>query len=421
MNENITVYQGKRPGGMPPAFLDADAAKRVRNFHQSLEEYEKTPLVSLDSMAKRLGLGGIYVKNESKRFGLNAFKALGASYAIHELLLKEAEAEDGKGTGISGNGACGKETGGSRKKEEQAGKSGQPGDGQTVHPAFPGGKGKVFVTATDGNHGKGVAWSAWKVGGRAFVFMPKGSRECRVEAIAAIGETKVTVTDWNYDDTVRYAWNFARENGYYFIQDTGFDGYTEIPNLIGQGYLTMIEEALEQLAEYGVERPTHVFLQAGVGTMAGAVLGYLANRYQEKLPTVSIVEADESACVLASAKAGERVAIGGNPQTVMAGLNCGEVSICVWPILRDFASFYISCPDWVTELGMRTYAHPEGTDQPVISGESGAVGLGLIMSLCEKAEYEESRKAMGLDENSRILLISTEGNTDPEHYEAVTK
>ena len=386
MNQTITVYQGKRPGGTPPSFLGEDAAKKVRAFHRSLEEYCETPLVSLDSMAKRLGVGGIYVKDESKRFGLNAFKALGASYAVHELLSAQY---------------------------------GQNAD--TVHPAFPGGKGKVFVTATDGNHGKGVAWSAWKAGGRAFVFMPKGSRTCRVEAIAAIGETKVTVTDWNYDDTVRYAWNFAKENGYYFVQDTGFDGYTQIPDLIAQGYLTMIGEALEQLAEKGVERPTHVFLQAGVGTMAGGVLGYLANRYGEKLPVTSIIEADESACVLASAKAGERVAIGGNPQTVMAGLNCGEVSICVWPILRDFASFYISCPDWVTELGMRTYAHPEGSDQPVISGESGAVGLGLIMSLCEKPEYEEARKAMGLNEDARILLISTEGNTDPEHYDAVTR
>ena len=359
MNQTITVYQGKRPGGTPPSFLGEDAAKKVRAFHRSLEEYCETPLVSLDSMAKRLGVGGIYVKDESKRFGLNAFKALGASYAVHELLSAQY---------------------------------GQNAD--TVHPAFPGGKGKVFVTATDGNH---------------------------VEAIAAIGETKVTVTDWNYDDTVRYAWNFAKENGYYFVQDTGFDGYTQIPDLIAQGYLTMIGEALEQLAKKGVERPTHVFLQAGVGTMAGGVLGYLANRYGEKLPVTSIIEADESACVLASAKAGERVAIGGNPQTVMAGLNCGEVSICIWPILRDFASFYISCPDWVTELGMRTYAHPEGSDQPVISGESGAVGLGLIMSLCEKPEYKEARKAMGLNEDARILLISTEGNTDPEHYDAVTR
>ncbi len=413
MNQTITVYQGKRPGGTPPSFLGEDAAKKVRAFHRSLEEYCETPLVSLDSMAKRLGVGGIYVKDESKRFGLNAFKALGASYAVHELLSAQygQNAENAGGAaGMNAGSAAGTNAGSA---------AGTAAD--TVHPAFPGGKGKVFVTATDGNHGKGVAWSAWKAGGRAFVFMPKGSRTCRVEAIAAIGETKVTVTDWNYDDTVRYAWNFAKENGYYFVQDTGFDGYTQIPDLIAQGYLTMIGEALEQLAKKGVERPTHVFLQAGVGTMAGGVLGYLANRYGEKLPVTSIIEADESACVLASAKAGERVAIGGNPQTVMAGLNCGEVSICIWPILRDFASFYISCPDWVTELGMRTYAHPEGSDQPVISGESGAVGLGLIMSLCEKPEYEEARKAMGLNEDARILLISTEGNTDPEHYDAVTR
>lgn len=385
MNEKITIYQGKCTGGSVPEFLSKETGEEVRRFHQSLKEYEETPLVSLDSMAKELGVGGIYVKDESKRFGLNAFKALGASFAIHKLLGEEGAGAD-----------------------------------ETVNPAFPGGKGKVFVTATDGNHGKGVAWSAWKAGGSAFVFMPKGSRQCRVDAIAAIGETKVTVTDWNYDDTVRYAWNFAKENGYYFVQDTGFEGYDQIPNLIARGYLTMAQEALDQLKEKGVERPTHVFLQAGVGTMAGAVLGYYANVFDGKPPVTSIIEADESACILASAKEGERVAIGGNPQTVMAGLNCGEVNICVWPILRDFASFYISCPDWVTELGMKTYASPVGTDQPMISGESGAVGLGLIINLCTKPEYAEYREVMGLDKDSRILLFSTEGDTDPEHYGQVT-
>lgn len=400
MNEKITVYQGKCAGGSAPEFLSKETGEEVRRFHRSLKEYAETPLVALDSMAKELGVGGIYVKDESKRFGLNAFKALGASFAIHKLL----SGETAKAAENAGAGAC----------EKTAGTD------NTVNPAFPGGSGKVFVTATDGNHGKGVAWSAWKAGGSAFVFMPKGSRQCRVDAIAAIGETKVTVTDWNYDDTVRYAWNFAKEHGYYFVQDTGFEGYDQIPDLIARGYLTMAQEALDQLKEKGVERPTHVFLQAGVGTMAGAVLGYYANVFDGKPPVTSIIEADESACVLASAREGERIAIGGNPRTVMAGLNCGEVNICVWPILRDFASFYISCPDWVTELGMKTYANPVGTDQPVISGESGAVGLGLIMSLCTKPEYAEYRKAMGLDENSRILLFSTEGNTDPEHYDQVT-
>lgn len=396
MNETITIFQKKPGNAVPPEFLSREEGEKVRKFHRSLKEYQETPLAALDHLAARLGVGGIYVKDESKRFGLNAFKALGASYAVHRLLSEEAE-----------------------ETAEMFCAETVCGAGDTVNPAFPGGKDKVFVTATDGNHGKGVAWSAWQAGGRAFVFMPKGSRQCRVDAIAAIGDTKVTVTDWNYDDTVRHAYRFARENGYYFVQDTGFEGYTRIPDLIAQGYMTMAQEALEQLKAQGAERPTHVFLQAGVGTMAGGVLGYFANVFGEDLPVTSIIEADESACVLASARAGERVAIGGNPQTVMAGLNCGEVNLCIWPILRDFASFYISCPDWVTELGMKTYAHPEGKDPAVVSGESGAVGLGLIISLCTKPEYEPWRKAMGLDQNSRILLFSTEGNTDPEHYDQV--
>lgn len=390
MNQEITVLKGTCPGGAVPEQFSEETGREVRAFHRSLSEYEPTPLVSLSAKAVKLGLGGIYVKDESKRFGLKAFKALGASYAIHKLLEKEA---------------------GEHEADASA----------TVHPAFPGGKDKVFVTATDGNHGKGVAWSAWKAGGRAFIYMPKGSRQCRVDAIAAIGETKVTVTDWNYDDTVRHAYAFAKEHGYYFVQDTGFEGYLEIPDLIAEGYITMIQEALEQMEAQGAGKPTHVFLQAGVGTMAGGVLGYLANIMDGKPPVTSIIEADESACVLASAKVGERVAIGGNPQTVMAGLNCGEVNVCIWPVLRDFASFYISCPDWVTELGMHAYAHPEGTDQAVVSGESGAVGLGLVMSLCEKPEYGAYKKALGLDEKSKILLVSTEGDTDPEHYRQVTE
>ena len=158
MNQTITVYQGKRPGGTPPSFLGEDAAKKVRAFHRSLEEYCETPLVSLDSMAKRLGVGGIYVKDESKRFGLNAFKALGASYAVHELL----SAQYGQNAENAG-GAAGMNAGSA---------AGTAAD--TVHPAFPGGKGKVFVTATDGNHGKGVAWSAWKAGGKSLCFYAEG-------------------------------------------------------------------------------------------------------------------------------------------------------------------------------------------------------------------------------------------------------
>jgi diaminopropionate ammonia-lyase len=171
----------------------------------------------------------------------------------------------------------------------------------------------------------------------------------------------------------------------------------------------------------GHRRPTHVFLQAGVGSMAGGVLGWLAHRYGEQLPIVTIVEPETVACIYESARLGRLAAIGGNPETVMAGLNCGEPNPYIWPILRDFASFYAKCPDWVTELGMRQLAHPRPGDAPVVSGESGAVGLGLVAAVCGSESYVNLREQLGLNEHSVVLVFSTEGNTDPEHYRQVVE
>lgn len=386
------LARGISPSGTPPDFLSLEAAEGVRAFHESLPEYRPTPLTALPVLARSLGLKNIYVKDESFRFGLNAFKALGSSYAVFRIMEKERE------------------------------KNVPP----EVRPEPP-----AFVTATDGNHGKGLAWAARRLGCRAEIFMPKGSQEIRARAIREINSTPVTITDLNYMDTVRMAHDYAKKNGYYLVQDTGFPGYEEIPNYVSQGYTTMAAEAAEQLEAAGCLRPSHVFLQAGVGSMAGAVLGYLAHYYgagsNSKLPVTSIVEPREVACVFASAKAamegrtgpGETVAIPGNPETIMAGLNCGEVNPFVWPVLRDYASFCFSCPDWVTEEGMRRLARPLESDGAIISGESGAVGLGLLLSLCGDPIYGEYRKALRLDGDSEVLLFSTEGDTDPESYKRI--
>jgi len=335
-----------------------------------MPEYRPTPLVPLRGLAKRLGLGAVYVKDESGRFGLDSFKALGVSWAAERL------------TGRS--------------------------------PGAP------FVTATDGNHGRAVAWAAKRLGREAYVFMPRGSRRCRAEAIRALG-AHVEITELNYDETVRCAASFAGRCGGLLVQDTGLKDYEEVPGWIVQGYSTMALEAAEQMAALGCGRPTHVFLQAGVGSMAGGVLGWLAHRYGERLPIVTIVEPEAAACVYESARTGERTAIGGAPETVMAGLNCGEPNPYTWPILRDFASFYAKCPDWAAELGMRRLARPEAGDAPVVSGESGAVGLGLVTALCEEKAYEGCKRLLGLDERSAVLLFSTEGATDPGYYRQVVE
>lgn len=343
----------------PETFAD------VRAFHRTLPGYQPTPLVALPDLAKEVGVKGVYIKDESKRFGLNAFKALGASYAIHKL--------------------------------------------------FPDGNVGLTVTATDGNHGKGMAWSTHRLGGHAVVFMPAGTVASRVEAIRAIGDTEVTVTDLNYDGTVATAAAYAKEHGGHLVQDTAFAGYEEVPKNITLGYSTMAAEALEELAALGVGEPTHTFLQAGVGSMAGGVAAYLAETCKNP-PAMAVVEAWESACVLESIRQGRLVTIEGHTQTSMAGLNCGTPNPQVMPILQEWAQFYIRCQDEVTFRAMRRLAHPGPHETAVISGESGASGLGAFLAVMDNPEY---RKTMGFDETSVILLFSTEGDTDPDHYKAV--
>lgn len=372
MSQKIRVFQGAlAKGKLPPMFCEENY-QAVEHFHQSLKSYAPTPLVMLPALARQLGVKTIAVKDESERFGLRAFKGLGASYAVHQIM-------------------------------KQAGEN-KP----------------VLVTTTDGNHGKGVAWAAREAGCRAEVYMPKGTVDSRVQAIEALGNVTVTVTDMNYDDTVRWTAAYAQDKGYVLVQDTAFNGYTEVPQNIVLGYTTMIREALDQLKAQGQPLPTHVFLQAGVGSMAGGVLGYLADTLKDQLPVVSIIEAEESACILESCQKGQLSAIGGHPQTIMAGLNCGEVNTEVFPVLRDYAAFYFACPDEITEQGMRRLADPLSGDPAVVSGESGAVGLGLVMQLCSDPQMMDLRGQLKLDENSVILLFNTEGATDPQGYLRIT-
>lgn len=415
-----------------PIWLSEEELQDVRAFHARLKKNVAaetastasngdTPLVSLPALAKKLGVRGIYIKDESKRFGLNAFKGLGASYAV------KCASEEHIKAAITG-GAISNNTTGTGKSVDSATSSGTGGT------TGVGKQGLLFVTATDGNHGRAVAWSASKIpGASARVFMPKGSAEVRAEAIRSHGQTICEITDLSYDDAVRHAAAFADENGGILVQDTSFEGYVEIPRKITQGYTTMAFEALSQLIKAadsssgGDIRPTHVFLQAGVGSMAGGVLGYLANVYKENLPVVTIMEPSDVACVFESAVHGKPTAVvepegvvpEGETITEMAGLNCGEVNLDTWPILRDFATAYTKCPDWVTELGIRTLGRPLPGDAAVVSGESGAVGAGLVAALLSMPEYQGLATSLGLGPDSVILLFSTEGATDPENYNRI--
>ncbi|MGO0062934.1 diaminopropionate ammonia-lyase [Brevibacillus fluminis] len=370
-------------------FMNEEVIGKVRSFHKRFPEYQVTPLHSLQALARRLNVQNIWIKDESYRFGLNAFKVLGGSYAVGKYVANKL------GMDIS---ELSFERLKSREMKERLGEI-------------------TFVTATDGNHGRGIAWAASQLGQKSVVFMPKGSSETRLNNIKKEG-AQASITDLNYDDSVKLAKYYACENNGVLVQDSSWDGYEEIPTWIMQGYCTLIDETLEQLEKEGAEWPTHVFLQAGVGSFAASVLGYLIMRMGKNRPITTIVEPNEAACIYKSVEAndGKPHAVTGFMPTIMAGLACGEPSTVAWGLLRDYADMYISCPDYVSAKAMRMLGNPLPGDPRVISGESGAVGLGVLSLIREEQALHQIASQLHIDADSRILIISTEGDTDPEGY-----
>lgn len=390
----IKLIESNRVFDKYPEMLNEENLKRVGKFHFSINGYAETPLRSLDALAKELGVKKIFVKDESKRFGLNAFKGLGGTYALARVLADKLKVNID-------------DVDFSFFKEEE------------VHEQI---KDIVFITATDGNHGKGLAWSASQIACKSVVYMPKGSSIHRVNAIKKVGG-EVLVTELNYDDTVRLASKVASENNWCLVQDTSWDGYEKIPTWITQGYMTMADESLRQLNLLGVEKPTHILLQAGVGCMAGSVLGYYANKFKASCPSAIIMEPSKADCIYKSALAndGECHNVEGDLDTIMAGLACGVPNPLTWNILRDYASHYVSCDDYLSELGMRVLANPLGNDKKIVSGESGAIGIGFLFTIMKKSLLNELRESMKLTSESIILIYSTEGDTDPENYMKIVR
>lgn len=373
-------------------FLSKEEVSKAKKFHESFSEYDKTPLVELDNLAKRIGVKGIYLKDESYRFGLNAFKVLGGSFAMGRYLADRLE-EDIKDLPYE-----------RLTSDEVREKLGDI----------------TFVTATDGNHGRGVAWTANKLKQKSVVYMPKGSSLQRLNNIKAEG-ADASITDLNYDDAVRLAAKYADEHNGLMVQDTAWEGYEKIPAWIMQGYGTMALEALEQLNSIKVIKPTHIFVQAGVGSLAGAVQGFFASEFGEECPKTVIVESNLADCFYKSAIAddGEARFVGGDMQTIMAGLACGEPNTIGWEVLKNHSTAFVSCPDWVSAKGMRILGNPLKGDEKVTSGESGAVTTGLLYEIMTNEDYKDLKEALELDENSRVLLFSTEGDTDPEKYREI--
>lgn len=356
-----------------PAVAQADA----KAFHQSLPGYAATPLRDLPALAAHVRVGSVRVKDESARFGLNAFKGLGASYAIARHLAQQFDL---------------------------------PVDFNVLAQNRERFAGVTVVTATDGNHGRSVAWTAQLLGLPAVVLMPKGSDEARANHIRSHG-AQCLITDVNYDNTVRRAAQMAQENGWLLVQDTAWPGYEEVPLAIMQGYTTLADEIR---AQCGDRLPTHLILQAGVGSFAAALAARVLT--WPTPPAILVLEAQAADCFYQSAQAGHPQAVEGALATIMAGLACGEVSSLAWPILRDQSRAFCTVSDHVAANGMRLLAAPRGQDPAIVSGESAAGGIGLLDALRDR---DAARADLGLDQDAHVLVISTEGNTSPAMYDNI--
>ncbi len=383
------VFNRHARGAADISAYGVDTAVKARAFHSSIPGYAPTPLKALDSLAQSLGVSGVFVKDESLRFDLNAFKVLGGSFAIGShiaALMGEDITALPYGRMVS---------------DELRQKLGE----------------QTFVTATDGNHGRGVAWTAEKLGQKSVVYMPEGTAAERLENIRKLG-ARADITDPTYDDAVRRAARDASANGWLLVQDTSWDGYETIPGLIMQGYTTMALEAVEQL---GDRKPTHVFLQAGVGSMAAAVAAFMANHYGEDRPKIIIVEPHTADChyLTAAADDGKLHTITGDMHSMMAGLCCGEPCPIAWEILREFGDAFASIPDSASAAAMYRLAHPLGTDPVTVSGESGAAGMGLLLCLLSDRDLADMKNKLGIGEDSVLLCFSTEGDTDKENYKRI--
>lgn len=342
----------------------------LRSFHRTLPGYAPTPLWSLTGLASALGVRSIHLKDESHRLGLQAFKGLGASWALHRL-QREGRLTTGR-----------------------------------------------VATASEGNHGRGVAWAARQLGLSATVFMPARTAPARIAAIEGEGAT-VMLVDGSYDDAVRACAARSEQEGWQVVADVAYAGYTEIPEWIVEGYGTIFAEVDDQLRAGGHAEPTVVIIQAGVGGIAAAAVRHYTAR--EEQPSLAVVEPEEAAPLLASAMTpdGTPAPASGRLQTIMSCLNCGTVSLTAWPVVRRGADIFFTIEDSHAASAMRRLAHPEPGDPRVVAGQSGAAGLGGLLALCSEPALAGARETLGLDATARVLLVSTEGAIDPVGWEQI--
>jgi diaminopropionate ammonia-lyase len=340
----------------------------MRAFYSARPELRATPLHDLPSLARKLHIGKLVAKDESARFGLNAFKLLGARFAIDTLIAE--------------------------------------GD---VRP------GSVLVCASEGNHGRAVARAARDAGCSARVYMAHDVSAARAGAIAGEGADVIKVAG-SYDDAVRIMEADARNNGWTIVSDTAWPGYERIPRLIMLGYTRMLDEIREQASVSGEPAFDAIFVQGGVGGLLCAMASWCAFHRREDPPRVITVEPASAACLQASARARGPVAVTGALATAMAGLRNREVSPPAFTALLPIVDAFVAIEDVWADAAMRALARPEPAEPSISAGASGSAALGGLFALCEEPSLRDARNTLGLSAQSRVLVIVSEGVTDPDWW-----
>lgn len=361
----------------------ADAERHIQHW----PGYQPTPLRKLNGLAARIGVAEVCYKDESGRFGLGSFKALGGAYAVAKLLIRELQRVSGRG---------------------------DFGPADLGNPEYRALVENITVScATDGNHGRSVAWGAQRYGCRCVIYVHANVSAGRVKAIEAYGAEVIRV-DGNYDDSVRRAATDAAQHGYFVVSDTSYPGYLDVPRDVMQGYTVMVEEIIRQMSPENI--PTHIFIQGGVGGLAAAVCGHYWERFAVRRPKTIVVEPEKAACLYRSAQAGHPVVIEGELDTIMAGLACGEISPLAWRILEQGAFAFQTVDDESAKVAMKMLADGENGDPAIVAGESAVAGLVGCIAAARDSEW---RRQLGLDAHSKILLIGSEGDTDPVLFERI--
>ena len=353
-NKNFSFNKKKILSSLSKKDID-DAYSSISNW----EGYSPTPLIELDKLSKELNLKKIFYKDESKRFDLKSFKALGGAYAVEKV--------------------------------------------------SKGNKDIVVATATAGNHGRSVAWGARRLGLKCKIFISEFVSDARGQAMADLGADVVKVKG-NYEKSLIECIKQSTDNNWQIVQDVAWKDYMIVPKYTMAGYTVMMREIVDQIDESKI---THIILQAGVGGMAGAMVAGIA-RYLDNVPTTITVEPDSAACVLESIRTGKIEKIDIKRESLMGGMSCGEVSLVPWEILKSSVRYCISLPDDDIAKTMKLLGNASFSKEKIIAGENSAPG---VISLITSCEDEKIKEKIGLNKNSNVMLIGCEGDTDQKMYQ----